>query len=173
MQPAGPSKSPGKCGRIALGDILPHLYPRDRPLAVSKQWVQSQSSRFERHGHAVAGDGRNHRHGIPDANLGALGVPGARIRALQGFAEAIATGSIALDRAAGLDDAVPALCALPGIGPWTAHYIAMRACAERDAFPGSDLAIRRELGADPEAEAERWRPWRAYGAMHIWTAHAG
>jgi AraC family transcriptional regulator of adaptative response / DNA-3-methyladenine glycosylase II len=49
----------------------------------------------------------------------------------------------------------------------------MRACAERDAFPASDLAIRRELGADPdpEAEAERWRPWRAYGAMHIWTAH--
>ena len=110
---------------------------------------------------------------IADADLGSLGVPGARIRALQGFAEAIATGSIALDRAAGLDDAVAALCALPGIGPWTAHYIAMRACAERDAFPASDLAIRRELGADPEAAAEAWRPWRAYGAMHIWAAHAG
>jgi AraC family transcriptional regulator of adaptative response / DNA-3-methyladenine glycosylase II len=108
---------------------------------------------------------------IADADLGSLGVPGARIRALQGFAEAIATGAIALDRAAGLDDAVAGLCALPGIGPWTAQYIAMRACAERDAFPASDLAIRRELGADPEAEAERWRPWRAYGAMHIWTAH--
>ena len=107
---------------------------------------------------------------IAEADLGALGVPGARIRALQGFAEAIATGSIALDRAAGLDDAVAALCALPGIGPWTAHYIAMRACAERDAFPASDLAIRRELGADPEAAAEAWRPWRAYGAMHIWAA---
>jgi len=109
---------------------------------------------------------------IAGADLGALGVPSARIRALQGFAEAIATGSIALDRAAGLDDAVAALCALPGVGPWTAHYIAMRACAERDAFPASDLAIRRELGPDPEAEAEQWRPWRAYGAMHIWAAHA-
>jgi AraC family transcriptional regulator of adaptative response / DNA-3-methyladenine glycosylase II len=109
---------------------------------------------------------------VADADLGALGVPGARIRALHGFAEAISTGSIALDRAAGLDDTVTALRALPGVGPWTAQYIAMRACAERDAFPASDLAIQRELGADPEAEAERWRPWRAYGAMHIWTAHA-
>ena len=109
---------------------------------------------------------------IADADLGSLGVPGARIRALQGFAEAIASGSIALDRASGLDDAVTALCALPGIGPWTAHYIAMRACAERDAFPASDLAIRRVLGAYPEAEAEGWRPWRAYGAMHLWASHA-
>ncbi len=109
---------------------------------------------------------------IADADLASLGVPGARIRALQGFAEAVATESIALDRAAGLDEVVTALCALPGIGPWTAHYIAMRACAERDAFPASDLAIRRELGAVPEAAAETWRPWRAYGAMHIWAAHA-
>jgi 3-methyladenine DNA glycosylase/8-oxoguanine DNA glycosylase len=108
---------------------------------------------------------------IAEADLGSLGVPRARIRALQGFAESIATGAIALDRAAGLDDAVNRLCALPGIGPWTAQYIAMRACAERDAFPATDLAIRRELGADPEAEAEPWRPWRAYGALHIWTAH--
>lgn len=109
---------------------------------------------------------------IADADLASLGVPGARIRALQGFAEAVATESIALDRAAGLAEVVAALCALPGIGPWTAHYIAMRACAERDAFPASDLAIRRELGADPESAAEAWRPWRAYGAMHIWAAHA-
>ena len=110
---------------------------------------------------------------IAEADLRALGVPGARIRALQGFAAAIASGSIALDRAAGLDEAVAALCALPGIGPWTANYIAMRACAERDAFPASDLAIRRALGADPEAEAKAWQPWRAYGEMHIWAAHAG
>ncbi len=64
-----------------------------------------------------------------------------------------------------------ALCALPGIGPWTAHYVAMRACGERDAFPASDLALRKELGPDPRAVAESWRPWRAYAAMHIWAAH--
>ena len=57
-----------------------------------------------------------------------------------------------------------ALCALPGIGPWTAHYVAMRACGERDAFPASDLALRKALGPDPAAVAEPWRPWRAYAA---------
>jgi AraC family transcriptional regulator of adaptative response / DNA-3-methyladenine glycosylase II len=110
---------------------------------------------------------------IADADLTSLGVPGTRIRALQGFAEAVATVAIVLDRTAGLDDVVRALCALPGVGPWTAHYVAMRACAERDAFPASDLALRHELGPDPEAIAAPWRPWRAYAALHIWTAHAG
>ena len=107
---------------------------------------------------------------VAGADLGTLGMPGARIRALQGFAEAVASGSVALDRAAGLDETISSLCALPGIGPWTANYIAMRACAERDAFPASDLAIRRFLGPDSEAEAEAWRPWRAYGAMYLWSS---
>ena len=67
-------------------------------------------------------------------------------------------------------DTVRALCALPGIGPWTANYVAMRACGERDAFPASDLALRRVLGPDPAEAAEPWRPWRAYGAMHVWQS---
>jgi 3-methyladenine DNA glycosylase/8-oxoguanine DNA glycosylase len=100
-------------------------------------------------------------------------VPAARIRALQGFAEAVASGSISLDRASGLAEVVASLCSLPGIGPWTANYVAMRACAQRDAFPAKDLALQRVLGADPAAAAEAWRPWRAYGAMHLWAAHAG
>ena len=107
---------------------------------------------------------------IAGADLGSLGVPAARIRAIQGFAAAVASGSIALDRSAGLDDVVAELCAIPGIGPWTAHYIAMRACGERDAFPASDLAIRRVLGPEPEVAAKGWRPWRAYGAMHVWSS---
>ena len=100
--------------------------------------------------------------GVPQRGQWVLAGVGAGLLGsivVAGFAEAIASGAIALDRAAGLADAVAALCELPGIGPWTAHYIAMRACAERDAFPASDLAIRRALGPDPEAEAERWRPW--------------
>jgi AraC family transcriptional regulator, regulatory protein of adaptative response / DNA-3-methyladenine glycosylase II len=109
---------------------------------------------------------------VAGADLRPLGVPGTRVRALQSLAGAIASGSIALDRASGLDDAVAALCALPGIGPWTANYVAMRACAERDAFPAGDLALRRALGDDPAAAAEVWRPWRAYGAMHVWSALA-
>ena len=66
-----------------------------------------------------------------------------------------------------------------GIGPWTAHYIAMRAGGERDAFPGADLGLRRALGGgrpitvrERERRAEFWRPWRAYAAVHLWAERA-
>lgn len=109
---------------------------------------------------------------VARADLSTLGLTTARARALQGFAAAVARGELTLDRGTGLDETVRSLCALPGIGPWTANYVAMRACGERDAFPASDLALRHELGADPVEAAEVWRPWRAYAAMHIWAAHA-
>ncbi len=109
---------------------------------------------------------------VARADLTGVGLTNARRDALQGFARAYARGDVVLDRGAGLDETVRALCALPGIGPWTANYVAMRACGERDAFPASDLALRKVLGADPDAAAEAWRPWRAYGAMHLWQAPA-
>jgi AraC family transcriptional regulator of adaptative response / DNA-3-methyladenine glycosylase II len=107
---------------------------------------------------------------VARADLTTLGLTNARRDALQGFAAAYARGDLALDRGAGLGETVRALCALPGIGPWTANYVAMRACGERDAFPASDLALRKALGPDPEGAARGWRPWRAYGAMHLWQA---
>ena len=66
--------------------------------------------------------------------------------------------------------------ALPGIGEWTAHYIAMRALSEPDAFPAADLILRREAAMDDvplttkalTTHAEAWRPWRAYAVMHLW-----
>jgi AraC family transcriptional regulator of adaptative response / DNA-3-methyladenine glycosylase II len=109
---------------------------------------------------------------VARADLTGVGLTDARRAALQGLARAYARGDLVLDRGAGLEKTVRALCALPGIGPWTANYVAMRACGERDAFPASDLALRKVLGADPDAAAEAWRPWRAYGAMHIWQAPA-
>jgi AraC family transcriptional regulator of adaptative response / DNA-3-methyladenine glycosylase II len=108
---------------------------------------------------------------VAGADLSTLGLTTARVRALHGFAEAIACGRLTLDRGTGLDETVRALCDVPGIGPWTANYVAMRACGERDAFPASDLALKKELGDDPALAAEAWRPWRAYAAMHIWAAH--
>jgi AraC family transcriptional regulator of adaptative response / DNA-3-methyladenine glycosylase II len=105
---------------------------------------------------------------VARADLTPLGLTGARRDAIAGFAAAMARGELVLDRGAGLEETVRALCALPGIGPWTANYVAMRACGERDAFPASDLALRKVLGPDPAAAAEGWRPWRAYGAMHCW-----
>jgi AraC family transcriptional regulator of adaptative response / DNA-3-methyladenine glycosylase II len=68
------------------------------------------------------------------------------------------------------------LMALPGIGSWTAHYIAMRGLRWPDAFPHSDLGLRKALGGRPPREvlelAEGWRPWRAYAAMHLWNRSA-
>lgn len=117
---------------------------------------------------------------IADADLSRIGIPRARAAALRNLAAAVATGEIAFDAALGLDDAIARLCAIPGIGPWTAHYIAMRAMGEPDAFPESDLGLRRALGekgeaapvADVRARAEAWRPWRSYALLHLWMSLA-
>lgn len=111
------------------------------------------------------------------ADLAGIGMPGARIATLQGLARAVAGGGLRLDAAAGLDDAVARLRALPGIGEWTAQYIAMRGLGEPDAFPHGDLVLRQALGNGHgaasaralTAAAEAWRPWRAYAAVHLWA----
>ena len=81
-----------------------------------------------------------------------------------------------LDPGADVERAIQRLKALPGIGEWTAQYLAMRAFAWPDAFPATDLGIRKALGLDDErkilAHAEIWRPWRAYAAMHLWRTLA-
>lgn len=110
---------------------------------------------------------------LAEADMASLGMPGKRALAIVGLAKAVAEGDIALDGAGGLDDAVERLCALPGIGPWTAHYIAMRALGEADAFPAGDLGLRRAAAVDTKelsAMAENWRPWRAYAAQHLWMS---
>jgi AraC family transcriptional regulator of adaptative response / DNA-3-methyladenine glycosylase II len=117
---------------------------------------------------------------VTAAPLETLGMPGARARALRGFARAVADGKLDLQALGGLDDAVAALTALPGIGDWTAQYIAMRALGEPDAFPAGDLAVRKAIargGALPSerqaiAHAERWRPFRAYATFALWTLEA-
>jgi AraC family transcriptional regulator of adaptative response / DNA-3-methyladenine glycosylase II len=100
------------------------------------------------------------------------GIPAARARAVEAFADAVATGKLDLDAHAGLDDTIRSLRELPGFGEWTAHFVAMRACGERDAFPAGDAGLRRVLGNDMATRAQRWRPWRAYGAMHVWLGRA-
>lgn len=139
-----------------------------------------------RHGTALAAPdgGLTHRFPAPatlaEADLSDLGITGTRIRALQALARAVADGELVLDGSAEPAEVAGALCALPGVGPWTAGYIAMRVLRDPDALPDGDLGLRRALaarGGDGSAggltaRGERWRPWRAYAALHLWTADA-
>ncbi len=114
---------------------------------------------------------------LAHADLTTIGLPRARAEAIRGLAAAVAAGELVLDAPQGLDEAMPRLRALPGIGEWSAHYIAMRALREPDAFPATDLGLRRAVAGDgaPVSDvvlrrmAEAWRPWRAYAAMYLWA----
>lgn len=111
--------------------------------------------------------------GVTEKQIAAIGLPLARAASLKAIAAAAASGAIRLEPGAEPESAIAALVALPGIGPWTAHYLAMRALRWPDAFPAGDLGLRKALGggapAAMEARAETWRPWRAYAAMHLWS----
>ena len=102
-------------------------------------------------------------------------MPRSRGRALVGLASALATGAVALDRGPDRDDVRRALLELPGVGPWTADYVAMRALGHPDVFLPTDLGVRNALvglGHDPAAvvaDSDRWRPWRSYALMHLWN----
>jgi len=108
--------------------------------------------------------------------LAGLGMPGARARSLVALAREVARGGLSLERHPGAEEAVARLCAVPGIGDWTAQVVAMRALGDPDAFPAGDLGVRKALGGvsarEAEARAERWRPWRAYATMHLWMRRA-
>jgi AraC family transcriptional regulator, regulatory protein of adaptative response / DNA-3-methyladenine glycosylase II len=115
---------------------------------------------------AVAGD-----------DLSGIGLTGPRTRALRALAAAVAGGVVALEPGADRAETRRALLALPGIGPWTVEYVALRALGDPDAIPLTDLGLRqalRSLGAPDgtkalAARAERWRPWRSYAALHLWA----
>jgi AraC family transcriptional regulator of adaptative response / DNA-3-methyladenine glycosylase II len=105
-------------------------------------------------------------------DLARLGLVASRARSIQALAQAVARRAIVLEPGVDVATTMDALRALPGIGDWTAHYIAMRALRWPDAFPAGDLVVRRALGAASAARAEAksaaWRPWRAYAVMHLW-----
>jgi AraC family transcriptional regulator, regulatory protein of adaptative response / DNA-3-methyladenine glycosylase II len=107
-------------------------------------------------------------------DVAALGIPGRRAAAVVALARAVADGAIRLGRGVDPVATTAALEAIPGIGPWTAHYVVMRAVGWPDAFVAGDLVVRRALGGVTAAEASRiadaWRPWRAYAVLHLWTA---
>jgi len=114
---------------------------------------------------------------VLEADLGRLGMPGARAETLKALARAAREDAGLFARGPSIDDTVARLRAVKGVGDWTAHYIAMRACGEPDAFPASDVGLlrgaagagARPLPRDLLERAEAWRPWRAYAAHHLWA----
>ena len=110
--------------------------------------------------------------------LRTIGLTNAKAATLHGVSHAIATGAINLEalRGAPTEQAEATLIALPGIGPWTAHYVRMRALGDRDAFPAADLGVLKAMTnagvhkRDIIARAEAWRPWRAYATLHLWES---
>jgi AraC family transcriptional regulator of adaptative response / DNA-3-methyladenine glycosylase II len=111
---------------------------------------------------------------LPYGQIARLGMPGARARTVLALARAVAAGKLDLMPNADIEATLEQLHALPGVGEWTAQYIAMRALAWPDAFPHTDLGVMKALGTkDPKrvlAAGEAWRPWRAYAVMHLWNS---
>lgn len=136
------------------------------------------------HGEALAIDGDHQvdrvfptAEVLADLDPETIAAPRARGRALAAVAGAIADGDVALDRSADRDETRAALLDLPGIGPWTADYIALRALGSPDVFLPTDLGVKhaaQRLGiADVDCRSEDWRPWRSYALIHLWAALGG
>lgn len=111
---------------------------------------------------------------IAPAKFVDTGISSARVATICALAQAVASGDLSLEQAVDPEQRIEQLKQLPGIGDWTAHYIAMRVLNYPDAFPHSDLGIQKALGVHSErkilSQAECWRPWRAYAAMHLWKS---
>jgi DNA-3-methyladenine glycosylase II len=141
--------------------------------------VQRAGGRIEGHPHENTAWRFPTPAALAAVDLAQIGMPGKRVAALQGFAHAVATGEVPLDsNTADAGSLRAALLALPGIGPWTVEYVAMRAWRDADAWPAWDLVLMQSIIArDPSlvrptqqrVRTDTWRPWRAYAAMHLWN----
>jgi len=115
---------------------------------------------------------------IADVDLTEIGLTRARAATIRGLARAVIEGRVDFNPEWTLDDFTARWVALPGIGPWTAHYMALRALGHPDAFPADDLVLQKAVPTDGTrmtakaltARAEAWRPWRAYAVIHVWKA---
>lgn len=113
---------------------------------------------------------------MAESDLASIGLPKARATALRAIAQAVCDGKISFAGVVNVEEFLAQFCELPGIGNWTAQYVAMRALNEPDGFPASDLGLLRALNLrDPRKLSEMaqgWRPWRAYAAMYLWQTSA-
>ena len=110
--------------------------------------------------------------------LGALGLTRQKQAAIQGLARLLHSGQLRLEPGADVGVTLATLQSLPGVGDWTAQYIAMRALGWPDALPATDVALHRALGLQGQAraaqatlaEAQAWQPWRSYGVIRAWAS---
>ena len=137
-----------------------------------------------RFGHALARPVDDNLHTLfpsaevlAEADVGSIGLTRQRAETVRTVARAVADGRVGFQPGQTLEDFVASWRALPGIGDWTAHYLALRALGHPDAFPAGDLVLRKQAGGDTPlgekallVQAEAWRPWRAYAAIHLWAA---
>ncbi len=111
---------------------------------------------------------------VPPADIAAQGIIATRARAIHALATAMAEGKLALEPDANVERTLEALQSIPGIGPWTAHYIAMRALAWPDAFPHPDVAVLKAMaetnGRRALEKSAAWQPFRAYAVLHLWKS---
>jgi AraC family transcriptional regulator of adaptative response / DNA-3-methyladenine glycosylase II len=126
------------------------------------------------------GNGLTHlfptREILADADLSRIGLPRSRAETLRALARAVCAGQIRFEGVVDSEAFQAGLCEIPGIGPWTAQYVAMRTQGEPDALPPGDVALLRALklkdARELERRAEVWRPWRSYAVMYLWRASA-
>jgi AraC family transcriptional regulator of adaptative response / DNA-3-methyladenine glycosylase II len=108
------------------------------------------------------------------SKIAELGITSQKARSLIALARAVSDGALRLEAGSDVEETLKALMSLPGIGVWTAQYVAMRALAWPDAFPHTDYGVRKAMNETSPtkvlAAAEKWRPWRAYAAMHLWAS---
>ncbi len=112
---------------------------------------------------------------LADADVARIGLPRARAHTIRALARAVTEGDIRFSGTANVEDFLERFRSLPGIGDWTAQYVAMRALGEPDAFPAADLGLLHATGLrhprELEARSQAWRPWRAYAAMYLWQTN--
>jgi AraC family transcriptional regulator of adaptative response / DNA-3-methyladenine glycosylase II len=109
---------------------------------------------------------------LAEENVASIGIPARRAETIRRLARAVASGDLSFEGVADVAAFAAKLREIPGLGDWTAQYIALRVLGDPDAFPGGDLGLLRAAGArsarELENRAEAWRPWRAYAALHLW-----
>jgi AraC family transcriptional regulator of adaptative response / DNA-3-methyladenine glycosylase II len=114
---------------------------------------------------------------LADADLSGFGLTNSRAHTVRALARAVRSGHIRFERVADAEALLAKLREIPGIGEWTAHYVAMRALGEPDVLPNGDVGLLRALGLktsrELETRAESWRPWRSYASMYFWSTAGG